>query len=114
LWGCLKRPLAADAAKKCFEWVVIILFRCRKRRISFETGSEEIFGHTAGLRPAVCPSRGQRHPSRRAFFEPESIFLFSNKLSLDHSLLQIFPVSVSPTCAKSFHNFFYYLSFILI
>jgi hypothetical protein len=28
------------------------------RQGSFETASKEIFGHTAGLWPAVCPSWG--------------------------------------------------------
>jgi hypothetical protein len=43
----------------------IILFRHQRRRNTFETASEEIFGHTAGLWPAVCPSWGQAAPAKQ-------------------------------------------------
>jgi hypothetical protein len=34
------------------------------RQGSFETASEEILGHEAGLQPASCPSRGQAAPAK--------------------------------------------------
>jgi hypothetical protein len=43
----------------------IILFRRQRRRNTFETASEGIFGLTAGLRPAVRPSTGRAVTAER-------------------------------------------------